>query len=81
MAGFWCFVFSCVLAISCFLLYLYMEKTDFYRYYTYLEERDTDHVGSRHQEVIGSCQYSGLRKHDFGDIGIRCKHPADCMQW
>ncbi len=38
MAGFGCFAFACTLAILCLALYFYMEKLDFYRFYTYLDE-------------------------------------------
>ena len=34
MAGFSCFVFSFILAILCLVLFLYMEKTEFYQFYT-----------------------------------------------
>ncbi len=38
MTGFYCFLFSCSLAVLCFAAFLNMEKTEFFQHYANLGE-------------------------------------------
>ena len=40
MAGFGCFVFSCLLCCLVLGLFLIVEKTEFYHYYTHISEKE-----------------------------------------
>lgn len=52
MAGFGCFVFSCLLAMLCLVLFLIMEKTEFYQFYTYKWSNQVMRGRKVHKETI-----------------------------
>ena len=54
MAGFGCFVFACGVAVLCLVLYFYMEKSPFYKYYTYFDEMMLS--GKKHIIFCDDCE-------------------------
>ena len=76
MAGFGCFVFACIVAVCCLFLFLRMEKNEFYKFYTYLDDvgdlrKGTD-VEKSNPDGGGKQQHQAVTRAVLRSILSRC---------